>query len=61
MNTNDFIIIIPQAESWYTYLAYLEELKKENIDALLIDRFHGNTVIVSEEQMNKLGWYKNGQ
>jgi hypothetical protein len=52
--------MIPRPDSWYEDLSRVEELKKEDVYILLLDRFHGNIITVSENQMNELGWYKNG-
>jgi hypothetical protein len=57
--TGDFIVIVPSFQNWYALQDDRDELKKSGFSVAMLDRLGNTFHIITEKEMNKLGWYKN--
>jgi len=59
LSKKDFVIV--RSTDWYEDLERVKELVDKGFSVALLDRLSSSVSVLSEDQMNKLGWYKNEQ
>ena len=59
LSKKDFVIV--RSTDWHEDLERVKELVDKGFSVALLDRLSSSVSVLSEDQMNKLGWYKNEQ